>query len=404
MARDGDRGPGGIFSKSRFMAVGLMSGTSMDGVDAALVMMDAHPDSPSVELIQFATLDYPEELREVLEDLAVGHETTAEEVATVHTGVGVTFAGGFFEVCRRAGVDPADVDFVGSHGQTVAHVPPEANSGNPIAGTLQLGAPSVIAALTGAVTVGDFRSADVAVGGQGAPLSPYADYLLRRSEDENRVILNIGGIANLTYLPRGCRPDDVVAFDTGPGNMVIDCLFQALYPGEGRFDANGERALQGEASKELVDELLLMPFFEKSPPKSTGHREFGAPFAWEFQSRAEQMGLHRADTLATAVSLTTRAVERALGQFVLDRGSVDAVYVSGGGVHNRAVFDGLSRLLDGIRCAPIDELGIAADAKEAVDFALLARETLMGRPNVLPSVTGASRAQVLGNIAWGSRA
>ncbi|MGD8414292.1 MAG: anhydro-N-acetylmuramic acid kinase, partial [Candidatus Latescibacterota bacterium] len=170
MTRNRDRGPGGILSKTRFTAVGLMSGTSMDGVDAALISIDASPDAPSVELIQFATLDYPEELREALEDLAVGHETTAEEVATLNTGVGVTFAGGFFEVCRRAGIEPSEVDFIGSHGQTVAHVPPEMNSGCPIAGTLQLGAPSIIAALTEILTVGDFRSADVAVGGQGAPL------------------------------------------------------------------------------------------------------------------------------------------------------------------------------------------------------------------------------------------
>jgi len=390
-----------MLSKTRFTAVGLMSGTSMDGVDAALISIDADPDAPSVQLIEFATLDYPEELREALEDLAIGHETTAEEVATVNTGVGVTFAGGFFEVCRRAGIDPADVDFVGSHGQTVAHVPPEANSGSPIAGTLQLGSPSIVAALTGTVTVGDFRSADVAMGGQGAPLCPYADYLLRRSKDASRIILNIGGIANLTYLPKACGADDVVAFDTGPGNMVIDALFQSLFPGEGRYDTNGTRALQGEASKELVDDVLRMPFFDKPPPKSAGHREFGAPFAWEFQSRAEQMGLPRANILASAVALTTSAIDRAIADFISDRGPVDIVYVSGGGVHNQAVFNGLAEMLGEVSCVPIDELGIPADAKEAVDFAVLARETLMGRPNVLTSVTGASRAQILGTIAWG---
>jgi anhydro-N-acetylmuramic acid kinase len=398
-----EKGPSGIFAKTRFTAVGLMSGTSMDGVDAALVSVDAHPDSPSIELLEFATIDYPEGLHEALQDLAIGHETTAEEIATVNTGVGVTFAGGFFEVCRRANVESEKVDFIGSHGQTVAHVPPEMNSGSPIAGTLQLGGPSIIAALTGTTTVGDFRTGDIAVGGQGAPLSPYADYLLRRSGESSRIILNIGGIANLTYLPRGCRPDDVVAFDIGPGNMVIDALYQALYPGEGRYDTNGLRALHGEVSKELVDEVLRMPFFEKPPPKSAGHREFGAPFAWEFQSRAEQKGMGRADILASAAALTTRAVVRAIGDFVEDRGPVDAVYVSGGGVHNQSIFNGLSDSLGDVPCLPVDELGIPADAKEAVDFTVLARETLMGRPNVLPSVTGASRALVLGTIAWGHR-
>jgi anhydro-N-acetylmuramic acid kinase len=162
-----------LFARERFVAVGLMSGTSMDGVDAALVSLDADSGSQDVELRGFASLDYPEELREALGDLAIGHETTAEEVATLNTGVAVTFAGSFFDVCRRANVEPQSVDFIGSHGQTVAHVPPQAKSGTPIAGTLQLGAPSMIAALTGVTTVGDFRSGDVAVGGQGAPLTPY---------------------------------------------------------------------------------------------------------------------------------------------------------------------------------------------------------------------------------------
>jgi anhydro-N-acetylmuramic acid kinase len=396
-------GPGAVLAKKQFTAVGLMSGTSMDGVDAALVSIDAHPDSPRVELIAFSSLDYPDELREALEDMAMGQETTAEEVATVNTGVGVTFAGSFFEVCRRAGVDPDQVDFVGSHGQTVAHVPPEMNSGSPIAGTLQLGSPSIVAALTGVTTVGDFRTADIALGGQGAPLAPYADFLLRRSADSSRVILNIGGIANLTYLPRGCGPNDVIAFDTGPGNMIVDSLFQVLYPGEGRYDTDGKRALQGSPAQELVDECLQNAYFEKPPPKSAGHREFGAPYAWQIQSRAEQLGLHRADTLASAVELTTRSIARAIGDFIKPKGNIDAVYVSGGGLHNQSMFIGLEEQLDGIPCMPVDELGIPADAKEAVDFVVLARETLMGRPNVLPSATGAARALVLGTIAWGNR-
>jgi anhydro-N-acetylmuramic acid kinase len=397
-------GPAALLSKKRFTVAGLMSGTSMDGVDAALLHVDAHPDHPTAELIEFVTLDYPDELREALEDMAIGHQTTAEEVATVNTGVGVTFSGSFFEACRRAGLDPGSVDFIGSHGQTVAHVPPDNTAGSPVVGTLQLGSPATIAALTGVTTVGDFRSGDLALGGQGAPLAPYADYLLRRSESSSRIILNIGGIANLTYLPRGCGPADVIAFDTGPGNMVVDSLFQAMFPGEGRFDTSGSRAKQGQVSSELLDEFLKNPYFKKPPPKSTGHRDFGRPFAWRFQTRAEQMGLKRADILASGVELTTRTIALSVKTFVKSRGNVDAVYVSGGGAHNEAVFDSLVTQLGGIPCLPVDELGIPADAKEAVDFAILARETLMGRPNVLPAVTGASNALVLGVIAWGVRA
>jgi anhydro-N-acetylmuramic acid kinase len=390
-----------LLDKESFVAVGLMSGTSMDGVDAALVSMDADPDTPGVELLEFATLDYPEELREALVDLAIGHDTTAEEIATLGTGVSVTFAGSFFEVCRRAGMDPAGVDFIGSHGQTIAHVPPVTNSGNPVAGTLQLGSPAIIAALTAVTTVGDFRPGDIAVGGQGAPLTPCADFLLRRSDESSRIILNIGGIANLTYLPKGCSREDVIAFDTGPGNMVVDALFQALFPGEGDYDDRGARARRGAVSKELVDEFIQNPYFQMPPPKSAGHREFGAPFAWKFQSRAEAMGLGREDTLASAVSLTTRTIADGVRDFVLSRGDVDAVYISGGGTHNEAIVAGVYERLGGIICHPVDELGIPADAKEAVDFAVLARETLAGRPNVIASATGATKALVLGSIALG---
>jgi anhydro-N-acetylmuramic acid kinase len=390
--------------RNRFVAAGLMSGTSMDGVDAALVSVDADPGSPAVELLQFVTLDYPDELHDVLEDLSIGHDTTAEEIATVNTGVGVTFSASFFEVCRRAGMEPDRVDFIGSHGQTVAHVPPDPAAGTPIVGTLQLGSPSIVAALTGVTTVGDFRTGDIALGGQGAPLAPWADYLLRRSKKHSRVVLNIGGIANLTYLPKGCGPDDVVAFDTGPGNMVVDSLFQALFPGKGRYDTGGELAKQGSASDELVDEFLQNPFFAKAPPRSAGHREFGAPFAWQFQARGEQMGLGRADILASGVDLTTRTIAQAIRMFVRSRGTVDTVYMSGGGARNDTLVARLGKQLGDVRCAPVDELGIPAEAKEAVDFAVLARESLMGRPNVLPGVTGASGALVLGSIAWGARA
>lgn len=391
-----------LLAKDRFIAAGLMSGTSMDGVDAALISIDNVPDSPDVKLIEFVTLDYPEELRGALEDLAIGGATTAEEIATINTGVGVTFSGSFFEVCRRARIAPETVDFIGSHGQTIAHVPPEANSGSPISGTLQLGAPAVIAALTGVTTVGDFRTADVAIGGQGAPLAPYADFLLRRNRKSSRIILNIGGIANLTYLPKACKREDVVAFDTGPGNMVIDALFRVLYPGEGEFDEKGRRASAGKVSAELIDEFTENPYFEKPPPKSAGHREFGAPFAWQFKARADQLGLSRDDVLASAVAFTTRTIANAIRDFIKPKGTVDSIYICGGGTHNETIVGRLFEVLGNVKCYSIDELGIPADAKEAVDFAVLARETIFCRPNVLTSVTGASTALVLGTIAPGS--
>jgi anhydro-N-acetylmuramic acid kinase len=391
-----------LLAKERFFCVGLMSGTSMDGVDAALVRMDTKPAQPGVELVRFVTAPYPQELRDSLMELAGGQECTAEEIARLQTAVAVSFAGAFFEVTRTAGIDGRQVDFIGSHGQTVAHLPPKGEMGREIAGTLQLGSPAAIAALTGVTTVGDFRSGDIALGGQGAPLAPYADFCLRKSRSKNRIILNIGGIANITYLPKACKMEQVLAFDTGPGNMVLDALFRAVYPGGGGFDASGEIALKGKHSLELVGTFLTHPYFKLAPPKSAGHKEFGTPFAWEFLSSGKEQGLKREDVIASAVKLTTTSIADAIRRFVAPKGKVDEVFLSGGGSKNRAITNDLEELLAPASVRPIDELGIPADAKEAVDFALLARETLLARKNVIAAATGASKATILGSIALGS--
>jgi anhydro-N-acetylmuramic acid kinase len=390
-----------LLSKKAFLAGGLMSGTSMDGVDAALVKMPADTDG-KVELVSFHSAPYPDELKGSLMELAFGKQCTSEDVAVLHTSVAVAFANAFLAVCQRAEIDTGDVDFIGSHGQTVAHAPPSRDGTNLIAGTLQLGPPAMIAALSGVTTVGDFRVADIALGGQGAPLAPFVDFLLRKSPSKDRIILNLGGIANLTYLPKNCAVGEVVAFDTGPGNMVLDELHRALYPNDASPEKLGPRSLDGKASPSLVESFLVFTYFDQEPPKSAGHREFGGRFAWEFLSKARAEGLSPEDTLASAVQLTTRSVAAAVDRFVRKDGNVDEVFVTGGGARNAAMMEELRMLLQPAALHAIDELGIPADAKEAVDFAVLAREALLGRKNVIPHVTGASRAVVLGTIAAGS--
>ncbi len=387
-----------LLERESLLAVGLMSGTSMDGVDAALVRMSVDPLHPHPELVSFISAPYPDELRESLADLAAGSQVTAEEIAMLHSSVAVAFASAYFSVCRQAKADVHAVDFIGSHGQTVAHVPP--GSGAAVAGTLQLGPPGMIAALTGTTTVGDFRAADVAIGGQGAPLAPYCDYVLRRSDQASRMILNIGGISNLAYLPRDGHRDSVIAFDAGPGNMVSDALFQVLFRGEGNYDEDGVRASAGTPSDEIIERLMQHPFFAVAPPRSAGHREFGPAFAWTLKQSADARGLSPEDTLATAVRLSVRAIGDAVRLF-LPASGVEEIFVTGGGARNRAMMRELERTFEGTTLAPIDDLGIPAEAKEAVDFAFLARETLLGRTNVLRSVTGASRELVLGTIARG---
>jgi len=393
-----------LFDKRDFVAVGLMSGTSMNGVDAALVRMSADRENAKLELVAFETEPYPGELRSTLMEIAFGDECTAEDIALLHTSVAVSFSNAFFGVCRQGGVDPKSVDFIGSHGQTVAHVPPSLGRTQPISGTLQLGPPGMIAALSGITTVGDFRSADIALGGQGAPLAPFADFLLRRSKTENRIVLNIGGIANVTYLPQSCGADEVVAFDTGPGNMILDELYRVLYPTQGGFDKAGAKAASGLALESLVETFLGFEFFERKPPKSAGHREFGARFAWEFLARAQAAGLKNPDVLASATLLTTRSIGRAVREFIKPPSGIDVVFVSGGGSRNKTVVSQLVTELAPARVVPIDELGIPAEAKEAVDFAVLARETVLSRQNVIHRATGAARPLVLGTIALGSEA
>ncbi len=391
-----------LSAKKSFLAVGLMSGTSMDGVDAALVRIPADREDPTVELVAFESEPYPDELRSSLMEIAFGDQCTAEDLASLQTSVAVSFSNAFFAVCRGVSVDPKSVDFIGSHGQTVAHVPPSPDRRAPIAGTLQLGPPGMIAALSGVTTVGDFRSADIALGGQGAPLVPFADFLLRRSKTENRVVLNIGGIANVTYIPKSCGLGEVIAFDTGPGNMILDELFRVLYPALGPYDRSGAKAASGFASQTLVDAFLGFEYFGRRPPKSAGHHEFGARFAWEFLARAQTAGLKNPDVLASATLLTTRSIGEAVRAFIEPVGGVDVVLVSGGGSRNKTMLSQLATELAPAKVVLIDELGIPADAKEAVDFAVLARETILSRHNVIHKATGAAKPLVLGVIALGS--
>jgi anhydro-N-acetylmuramic acid kinase len=215
------------------------------------------------------------------------------------------------------------------------------------------------------------------------------------------VILNIGGIANVTYLPRGCKRSDVVAFDTGPGNMVLDELFRVLFPGDGAFDDGGVRAAAGTLHPELLDVSLSHPYFAAPPPKSAGHREFGAPFAWQLNSRAESLGVGREDTLATAAELTARTVIDACERFLVPRGGIDELFLTGGGSRHRAIVSALEERLDSVDVRPVEDLGVSADAKEAVDFVVLAREALFGRSNVLSSATGSARDLAAGCIALG---
>jgi anhydro-N-acetylmuramic acid kinase len=374
---------------------GLMSGTSLDGVDAAVVRLSGSGRGLRVETLGFVSVPYEPPLRAALRDAAEVATSNVRDLALLHVVLAHRFADAVEAALARAGLDAAALDLVGSHGQTVHHLPePAAVGGATARATLQIGDAAVLAARLGAPVVSDFRSADVALGGHGAPLVPYLDDALFASADETRGLLNLGGIANLTVLPRGGGPGDAYAFDTGPANMVLDALAERLLGAP--CDRDGAAAAAGRPDETLLAELLRDPYFALPPPKSTGREHFGTAYVARLLAAGPQ---HPPDALATAAALTARSVHDAYRRFVAGRHPLDRLVASGGGVHNRTL---LRLLADAFAPVPVTTtagFGLDPDAKEAVLFAVLAHEWANGVPTSLPAVTGAARPALLGKLA-----
>jgi len=380
--------------------LGLISGTSADGIDVALARISGKPPRLAARIEHFACLPYPAALRREILRVAAGGATTSGDIARLNVLAGEVFAQAALAACRRFRVPPRQVNLIGSHGQTVFHQgsPSPYLGARKIAATLQIGEPAVIAARTGITTVGDFRPADLASGGQGAPLVPFADFLLFRHTRRGRVALNIGGIANLTAIPPGATADDVIAFDTGPGNMLIDALAARVSRGRRRFDRDAHMALRGRLNTKLLAALLDHDYFRKQPPKSAGREEFGAHFLHRALRLEKRLGARRESMFHTLTALTAVTIVNALRRWVRPRMRVDDLIVSGGGAHNPLLMAYLQGGLPGVTVVPSAAMGLPEDAKEAFAFALLAYETFHGRSGNLPAATGASRSVVLGKV------
>ncbi|MGH9325374.1 MAG: anhydro-N-acetylmuramic acid kinase [Terriglobia bacterium] len=375
--------------------VGLISGTSMDGVDAALVGVQGPIDRPRLRVCAFRTFPFPPFLRKQLFGLASGERTTAREISTLNFLLGEALAEAALAICREGRIAPQKLTVIGSHGQTIFHQGSR-HGANP-ASTFQIGESAVIAERTGVPVVADFRVADVAAGGEGAPLVPLVDYLLLRDRKQGTVALNIGGIANVTVLPAGSRPSDVFGFDTGPGNMLVDGLVRRFTGGRKHFDANGHWAAEGKALQPLLREMLRAPFFRKRPPKSAGREQFGEEYLEAHFLKHRNASA--ADLLRTATELTARSVVSALKRFVFPRVRIHRLIVSGGGAHNTLLLTRTKELLPQVAVHLSDHYGLPVDAKEAIAFAVLADRSLHGLPGNLPAVTGARHAVVLGKVA-----
>ena len=390
---------GRLAQQATLRVAGLMSGTSADGVDAAIVDF---PRPGGVRLVAFDTFAYPRVVRQGLFRLFDARTGRVDEVCHLNAAVGELFAEAVIKLARQRHISLASIDLIGSHGQTIHHLPEGRRLGRRlIRSTLQIGEPSVIAERTGITTVADFRPRDVAAGGQGAPLVPYADYVLFSHGRLSRAVQNIGGIANVTWLPAGGTVDDVLAFDTGPGNMILDRLAWHVTSGRATFDRGGRMAARGTVDATLLGELMRHPFFRRRPPKTTGREEFGLPLADELYRQARRRRLPDEDLLATVTALTARSIAAAYRRFL--PGRVDEAILCGGGARNATLVAMLTAELAPARVVVMDELGLNADAKEAVSFAILARETILGRAGNVPAATGASRRVVLGKIIPGAR-
>ena len=380
---------------SERMVAGLMSGTSLDGIDAVVARLSGSGGGLRIEQRAFLTLPYPDDLRALLLANAVAETSSVRDLSQLNVRLAHEYAGAVRRAVAAAGLPLDALDLVGSHGQTVHHAPEPADcAGRPTTSTLQIGDPSVLANLLGVAVVGDFRLADMALGGQGAPLVPYFDYVYFADPAETRGLLNLGGIANVTVLPRGAGPDAVHAFDTGPANMVIDALARRFF--HRPFDPGGTLAATGTVDASLLAALLDDPFFARRPPKSTGREHFGPAYVEALVVRGA--GVTPADLLATATELTARSIHDACRRFITPRHPLDVLIVSGGGSHNVFLMDRLAALFAPTPVRTVDAYGLHVDAKEALCFAVLAHETLNGVQTSLPSVTGAVRATVLGKI------
>lgn len=381
------------------LAMGLMSGTSHDGVGAALVRIDERA-SPPVRLLAFRTYPYARGFRSRLLAAASGEKIGAGAVSTLNFELGRIFGAAALRLMRAARVPVRRLSFVGSHGHTFFHLPPRRAARGTAASTFQLAEPAVIAAMTGAPVVADFRPMDLALGGEGAPLAPLAHLWLFGHKCLGRVVQNIGGIGNATYLPPRARASDrrLIAFDTGPGGMLIDALAARLTSGRLRMDRGGALAARGRVDEALLAELMRGRYFRRKPPKSTGREEFGAHYLDAIMQSARGRAMEPRDLVASVTALTARSIADACRRFILPLGPVDQLIVTGGGARNLTLMKMIAAEMPAVEVITAERVGVDGGALEAIAFAILGYQMLRGLPGNIPSVTGARTAAILGKL------
>src|SRR5690348_1580727 len=373
---------------------GIMSGTSLDGIDVAIIDITGTGYKAKINVLTSHSIPYPRRVREAL--LGVSNANThTSDISRLNFLLGELYAEAVEETAERGGIPLASIKLIGCHGQTIYHD----GMGSPylgkkVANTMQIGESSVISERTGISVISNFRERDIAAGGKGAPLVPHLHYLLLRSRGRGRVAVNIGGIANLTAIPPNSNTDRIIAFDTGPGNMVIDQLVSRITLGRQTFDRDGLIAASGNVDQKLLNKLLRDKYLRAKPPKTAGREQYG----FEFASKLLDTELSTEDLIATATALTAESIALGIRNFVMPEMRVDEIFVSGGGAHNPTLMAMLRKTMDTIPVFETSEAGLDVDAKEAVAFAVLAYETAHERPSNVPQATGARRPVILGKV------
>lgn len=375
------------------LAVGLMSGTSLDGVDAVLCEVEGHGIQTKIKQLAFITQPYKDTLKEKIKSCCA-NQGTVEMVCSLNFELGEVFAEAVKEVCKIQGVQTKALAFVASHGQTIFHIP--CATENSVPSTLQIGESAVIAQRCQCPVIANFRVKDIAAGGQGAPLVPFSEYILYRSETHAVALQNIGGIGNITVIPKSASIEDVYAFDTGPGNMMIDEAMLRLF--NKPFDENGEVAKEGNCIPKMIHILKQHPYISMTPPKTTGREMFGQQYVHELLQAFPNE--KPKDIVTTFTWFTAYTIAENIRQFVLGKDEISTLILGGGGAHNATLQEMLQKELPTIQVKTQEDVGYSSDAKEALAFVILGNETMHKSYSNVPSATGAKQKVILGNITY----
>lgn len=378
-------------------AVGLMSGTSLDGIDAVLCEIHGHSTDTKIKVVAFETFSLNEEIKAEIKKVVRNDSPVTDLISSLNFKLGYAFSKAVKDIIQKAGLKSEDVAFVASHGQTLYHLPKD--KGNLVRSTLQMGEPAIIAYENDVMVISDFRVMDVAAGGEGAPLVPFSEIILYGEAGKNIALQNIGGIGNVTLLPGNEDSSFVFAFDTGPGNMMIDEAMKVLYGKN--YDEGGKTALSGKINEEMLKFLLTHPYLELKLPKSTGREDFGEAYTTKILNRFNE--LKAEDIIATLTMFTAQTINDSYRRFIMDSYPLSKVIIGGGGAHNKAMLANLSALMPEVQVLTQEDLGMSSDAKEAVAFVILGNETYHRSFSNVPGATGAKEHVILGSITLAPR-